>query len=51
MNPDEIDVTEGDRVTLRLTSDAPVELHLHGYDLEAEVSPDEALGVLLVRPR
>jgi FtsP/CotA-like multicopper oxidase with cupredoxin domain len=41
MDPEEIDVTEGDRVTLRLTSDAPLEVHLHGYDLEAEVTPDE----------
>jgi plastocyanin len=41
MNPDEIEVAEGDRVTLRLTSDAPLEVHLHGYDLEAEVAPDE----------
>lgn len=41
MNPDEIEVAEGDRVTLRFTSDAPLELHLHGYDLEAEVAPDE----------
>ena len=41
MYPDEIEVTEGDRVTLRLRSDAPFELHLHGYDLEAEVTPEE----------
>jgi FtsP/CotA-like multicopper oxidase with cupredoxin domain len=41
MNPDEIEVAEGDRVTLRFTSDAPLELHLHGYDLEAEVAPEE----------
>lgn len=41
MNPDEIEVAEGDRVTLRLTSDAPRELHVHGYDLEAEVAPDD----------
>lgn len=41
MTPDEIDVTEGDRATLNLTSDVPMEVHLHGYDLEAEVAPDE----------
>jgi FtsP/CotA-like multicopper oxidase with cupredoxin domain len=41
MIPDEIEVEEGDRVTLRLTSEAPVEVHLHGYDLEREVSPGE----------
>lgn len=36
------EVGEGDRVTLRLTSEAPLEVHLHGYDLEREVSPGEA---------
>ena len=39
MTPEEIEVGEGDRVTLRLTSqDPPMEVHLHGYDLEREVS-------------
>ena len=33
-------VTEGDAVTFRLTSNAPIELHLHGYDIETEVGPD-----------
>jgi hypothetical protein len=28
-------------VTLVLTSDSPVEVHLHGYDLEEEVLPGE----------
>lgn len=41
MNPEEVSVSEGDRVTLRLTSDEPVEVHVHGYDLEKEVSPGE----------
>jgi heme/copper-type cytochrome/quinol oxidase subunit 2 len=39
MNPDEISVEEGDYVTLRLTSESPVEVHVHGYDLEGEVLP------------
>jgi hypothetical protein len=30
-------VTKGDRVALRWTSDRPIALHLHGYDLEASV--------------
>ncbi|HSA81275.1 MAG TPA: hypothetical protein VLE23_10665 [Geminicoccaceae bacterium] len=34
-------VTEGDRVRLRWTADAPVVLHLHGYDLEQEVVPGQ----------
>jgi hypothetical protein len=32
-------VTEGDRVRLRWTADAPTILHLHGYDIEQEVAP------------
>jgi hypothetical protein len=28
-------------LTLRLTSDRSAEVHMHGYDLEKEVSPDE----------
>jgi len=41
MSPAEISVEEGDQVTLRWTSNIPVEIHLHGYDLEEEVSPGE----------
>ena len=41
MSPAEIGVEEGDQVTLRLTSDRPMEVHLHGYDLEEEVLPGE----------
>jgi hypothetical protein len=41
MNPDDVDVEEGDYVTLRLTSESPVVVHLHGYDLERHVLPGE----------
>ena len=41
MSPAEISVNEGDRVTLRVSSDEPMELHLHGYDVEQEVEPGE----------
>jgi len=41
MNPAEISVDEGDRVTLRVSSDTPMELHLHGYNLEQVVEPGE----------
>ena len=34
-------VTEGDRVELRWTADEAVGLHLHGYDIELHVTPDE----------
>jgi translation initiation factor IF-1 len=32
-------VKEGDVVTLRVTSDRPLDLHLHGYDIEWHVQP------------
>jgi hypothetical protein len=35
-------VQKNDRVVLRLTSDAPGELHLHGYRLEAKLAPGTA---------
>ncbi len=41
MEPGELSVTEGDQVNLRITSEEPVEVHLHGYDLEREVEPGE----------
>ena len=41
MTPNEINVSEGDHVNFRITSDSPVEFHVHGYDLEAEVEPGE----------
>ena len=41
MTPDEVEVVEGNRVKLRVTSDEPIEIHLHGYDLEREVAPGE----------
>ena len=39
--PAEVSVTEGNHVNLQITSDHPIELHLHGYDLEKEVAPGE----------
>jgi Cupredoxin-like domain len=39
MEPAEISVNEGDSVTLRVSSDKPMELHAHGYDVEREVEP------------
>jgi heme/copper-type cytochrome/quinol oxidase subunit 2 len=41
MSPDEISVNEGDRVTLRISSDKPMEFHMHGYDLEREIKPGQ----------
>ena len=36
-----IRITQGDVVELRWTSDEAVELHLHGYDVELHVGPNE----------
>jgi hypothetical protein len=41
MYPAEVSVTEGNHVNLQITSDHPIEPHLHGYDLEKEVAPGE----------
>jgi hypothetical protein len=42
MSPDAISVKEGDRLTLHVRSDEPMEFHMHGYDLEREVEPGKA---------
>jgi hypothetical protein len=42
MEPSKVTVAEGDRVVLRITSASPVEIHLHGYDLDREVEPGES---------
>jgi hypothetical protein len=36
-----ITVTEGDQVVLRISADSPLEVHVHGYNVEREVEPDE----------
>ena len=41
MSPDEVSADEGDTVTLRVSSDSPMELHIHGYDVEREVEPGQ----------
>ena len=41
MSPEEISAREGGRVTIRIESDEPIELHVHGYDVEREVGPGE----------
>lgn len=45
MSPAEISVDEDDNVTLRVSSDKPMELHLHGYDVEREVEPGETAKI------
>ena len=41
MIPSEVTAAEGDRVVLRITTDSPLEIHVHGYDVEREVGPGE----------
>lgn len=41
MSPSQITVKEGDHVMFNITSDEPLEFHLHGYDLEQEVEANE----------
>jgi len=41
MSPSEISVKEGDRVTLHIRSNKPMEFHMHGYDVEREVGPGQ----------
>jgi hypothetical protein len=41
MEPSDVTVTEGDRVVLGISTDSPIEVHVHGYDIEKEVEPDK----------
>lgn len=38
---EEIKVQRGDEIRIRVTADAPEEVHLHGYDVEKPVGPGE----------
>ena len=42
-----IRITEGDVIELRWTSDEAVDLHLHGYDVELHVRPDEPAAMVI----
>jgi heme/copper-type cytochrome/quinol oxidase subunit 2 len=46
MSPEEVSVTEGAQVNLQITSDQPIEFHVHGYDLEGEVHPGEPVELM-----
>ena len=39
MTPETVRVSQHDTVTLKIDSDTPGALHLHGYDIEQEVTP------------
>ncbi len=38
-------VTQGDRVILLCTSDKPVQIHLHGYDIEKSIAPGTTVRI------
>ena len=38
-------VRQGDEVTLTWTTDKPVTLHLHGYDIEAKLAPGTPIAM------
>jgi len=40
-------VTQGDKVILSWTSDEPITLHLHGYDIERRVGPDKPADMMI----
>ena len=45
MSPEEISVNQGDTVTLRVSTDEPTELHVHGYGVEQEVEPGRGVEI------
>lgn len=48
LRPDTIRVGQGDTVTLQIEAEEPGEIHLHGYDIEAEVSDDSITDLAFV---
>jgi hypothetical protein len=44
MKPDHLSVRQGDRVTIRITSDRAGEVHLHGYDIHFDTKPGEVVS-------
>lgn len=48
LTPDTIRVTQDDTVTLKIDSDAPGSMHLHGYDKEQEVTPGTVADFVFV---
>jgi plastocyanin len=46
--PARVEVAVGESVTFRITSDAAEEVHVHGYDLKASLTPGTAAEVSFV---
>jgi len=47
-SPDRISVSKGQRVRIEVASDATDEVHVHGYDLTADLAPGRT-GVVSFR--
>lgn len=45
MDPREISAVEGDAVTLSVSAEESVEVHVHGYEIEEEVEPGEPVEI------
>jgi cytoskeletal protein RodZ len=44
--PGEVEVTQGERVRIVVKADVSDEVHVHGYDLTADVTPQEAAVIV-----
>ena len=49
--PEVLQVHQGERVTLNIRSDGRDELHLHGYDLHAQLGPGETTSLQFIADR
>ena len=49
--PEVFQVHQGERVTLNIRSDSRDELHLHGYDLHAQLGPGETASLQFIADR
>ena len=48
LDPDTVRVKKGDMVTLVIQADSAGEFHLHGYDIERDVSPEQDVDLSFV---
>ena len=48
LNPETVRVKQGDMVTLKIEADEAGEFHLHGYDIEEDVSPEQLVDLYFV---
>lgn len=48
LRPETLRVKQGDKVTLRIDTDDAGEFHLHGYDIERDVSPRRVVDLYFV---